>query len=107
MRKVESTQVELGGAFIGDIVIDAKLRDNIPALLRGLQHIYVSPAIRAKVFARLEAEVNSRARKDTGRPGMDLWRISRSCGSRTPVTNNPWHRVGDQSSGTLWAGPGA
>ena len=75
MRKVESTQVELGGAFIGDIVIDAKSRDDIPALLRGLQHIYVSPAIRAKVFALLEAEVNPGARKDTGRPGMELWRI--------------------------------
>ena len=45
MRKVECTQVELGGAFIGDIVINAKSRDDIPALLRGLQHIYVNPAI--------------------------------------------------------------
>ena len=36
MRKIESTQVELGGAFIGDIVIDAKSRDDIPALLLGL-----------------------------------------------------------------------
>ena len=50
MRKIESTQVELGGAFIGDIVTDAKLRDDIPALLSGLQHVYVNPAIRAEVF---------------------------------------------------------
>ena len=75
MRKVESTQVELGGVFIGDIVIDAKSRDDIPALLRGLKHNYVNPAIQTKVFALLEVEVNPRARKDSGRPGMDLWRI--------------------------------
>ena len=27
------------------------------------------------MFEQLEAEVNPKARKDTGRPGMDLWRI--------------------------------
>ena len=27
------------------------------------------------MFALLEAEVNPGARKDTGRPGMELWRI--------------------------------
>ena len=35
----------------------------------------MNPAIRTKVFALHEAEVNPRARKDSGRPGMDLWRI--------------------------------
>ena len=40
MREVESIQVELGAPFIKDIQIDARSRDDIPALLRGLQHIY-------------------------------------------------------------------
>ena len=75
MREVESTQVELGGAFVSDIVINVKSRDDIPALLRGLQHKYVSPAIRPKVLALLEVEVNPRVHKNTSRPGMDLWCI--------------------------------
>ena len=75
MRKVESTQSELGGTFIADIVINPKSRDDIPALLIGLKHLYMNEQIRAKVFALLDAQVNPRARKDTGRPGMALWRI--------------------------------
>ena len=75
MRKVESTQLELGSADIGAIHINPKSRDDIPVLLRGLQHLYVTAQLRQQVFALLEAEVNPNARKDTGRPGMHLWRI--------------------------------
>lgn len=75
MRKVESTQCELGGAFISEIVINAKSRDDIPALLIGLQHLYVNRKYRERVFALLDARVNPGARRDTGRPGMELWRI--------------------------------
>ena len=75
MRIVKSTQCELGGTFIGDIDIDVKSRDDIPALLIGLQHLYMNEALRTKTFALLDAQVNPKARKDTGRPGMELWRI--------------------------------
>lgn len=75
MREVESTQCELGGAFISDIVISTKSRDDIPALLIGLQHLYMNEKARRKVFELLDAQLNPKARKDTGRPGMDLWRI--------------------------------
>ncbi len=75
MRKVKSTQSELGGTFIADIVISSKSRDDIPALLRGLQYLYTNPQLRSEVFALLDAQVNPKARKDTGRPGMELWRI--------------------------------
>ena len=75
MRQVESKQCELGGTFISDIVIPTKSRDDIPALLIGLQHLYMNDEARSKVFALLDAQVNPKARKDTGRPGMDLWRI--------------------------------
>lgn len=75
MRKVESTQCELGGSFIRDIVINPKSRDDIPALLLGLQHLYLDVEKRKKIFQLLDAQVNPKARNDTGRPGMDLWRI--------------------------------
>ena len=75
MRKVESTQFEIGGIDIGQIHINPKSRDDIPALLIGLQHLYVTPELREQVFALLDAEVNPKTRKDTGRPGMHLWRI--------------------------------
>ena len=75
MRIVKSTQCELGGSFISDIVINPKSRDDIPALLIGLKYLYMNESIRDKVFALLDAQVNPQARKDTGRPGMDLWRI--------------------------------
>ena len=52
MRKVESTQFEIGGIDIGQIHINPKSRDDIPALLIGLQHLYVTPgAARAGVCA--------------------------------------------------------
>ena len=75
MRKVESTQYELGASIISNVSINPKSRDDIPALLIGLQHLYTDTQTRDKMFALLEAEVNPGARKDTGRPGMELWRI--------------------------------
>ena len=49
MRKVEMAHLEIGGIFIEDMVINLKSRDNIPALLWGLQHLYVVPELRAAV----------------------------------------------------------
>ncbi|MDE0309323.1 MAG: hypothetical protein OXI60_05765 [Acidiferrobacterales bacterium] len=51
MRKVESTQYELGASYISDIVINPKSRDDIPALLIGLQHLDTDTPTRDKLFA--------------------------------------------------------
>ena len=75
MREVESIQVELGAPFIKDIQIDARSRDDIPALLRGLQHIYTDQPTRTKVFELLNARVKPDIDRETGRPGMALWQI--------------------------------
>ena len=75
MRKTESSQSDLGGAFIDDIVINPTSRDDIPALLIGLQYLYTNRQLREKTFALLDAEVNPKALKDTVRTGMELWRI--------------------------------
>ncbi len=59
---------------IADIEFDLESRDEIPKLLMGLQHIYSSPQIRDKVFEVLE-QIVPRKSHETGRPGMDLWKI--------------------------------
>ena len=51
MRNVINLQLMLDGVDIGAIYLDPKSRDDIPQLLRGLQHIYTEPALRERVFA--------------------------------------------------------
>ena len=75
MRIVKRPQMRLGQVDIADIQFDARSRDDIPAVLKGLQYIYVTEAVRTKVFALLENSLTSKAKKDTGRPGMELWQI--------------------------------
>ncbi len=79
MRQVINPQLQFGEVDIGAIALDPKSRDDIPQLLRGLQHIYTTPELRARVFAILEevvpAGVNGQADTRTGRPGMEQWKI--------------------------------
>ena len=73
--------MELGQIDIADIKLDPKSRDDIPQLLRGLQHIHADPEPRQRVFAILEELLPDRvgaegkASPSTGRPGMAQWRI--------------------------------
>lgn len=46
MREIIHPQLQIGEQDIGAIVIDAKSRDDIPRLRRGLQHIYTTPELR-------------------------------------------------------------
>ncbi len=75
MRKVITEPSFLGSIDIGAIELDAKSRDDIPALLIGLQAIYLDEATRRELFRLLEAHILPGRRRNTGRPGMDLWRI--------------------------------
>jgi hypothetical protein len=79
MRQVINPQLQFGEVDIGAIVLDPKSRDDIPQLLRGLQYIYTTPELRARVFAILAevvpAGVNGQADTSTGRPGMEQWKI--------------------------------
>jgi len=75
MRKVYDSQYDLWKTQIADIEIDPKDRDDIPAVLMGLQALYVDAEIRAKVFEILERHVRPEVSHRHGRPGMDLWRI--------------------------------
>ncbi|MBU2760885.1 hypothetical protein HF673_19420 [Acidithiobacillus thiooxidans] len=46
MRKVINAQMVFGETDISAIQLDLKSRDDIPRLLRGLQHIYMQPELR-------------------------------------------------------------
>ena len=83
MRKVIEPQMQIGEEAIGAIQLDPKSRDDIPQLLRGLQHIYMTPEVREPVFAILEEVLPERQVERTsgkvvpnnGRPGMTQWAI--------------------------------
>ena len=79
MRQIIDPQLQFGEQDIGAIELDPKSRDDIPQLLRGLQYIYTTPDLRARVFAILAevipAGVNGQADANTGRPGMEQWKI--------------------------------
>ena len=75
MRKVKEMQMKLGEVNIADISFDLRSRDEIPQLLMGLQHIWCTPELREKVFEILEKIVPVETSADTGRPGMELWKI--------------------------------
>ncbi|HYN76715.1 MAG TPA: ISNCY family transposase [Lamprocystis sp. (in: g-proteobacteria)] len=79
MRQIIDPQLQFGEQDISAIWLGPKSRDDIPQLLRGLQHIDTTPEARARVFAIL-AEVipegtHGQADTNTGRPGMEQWKI--------------------------------
>lgn len=75
MRKIKNLQLELAGTAIEDIRFNLKSRDDIPAILIGLQHIYTNPQTRKKLFSLLEEKFLPEVDLRTGRPGMDVWRV--------------------------------
>ncbi len=74
MRKVIKLQMEFWKKDIANIKFDLQSRDEIPKLLMGLQYIYRTAPIREKVFKVLKQIVPKQSH-ETGRPGMDLWKI--------------------------------
>ena len=72
MRKSIDDQLKFGEVDISKIEFNPRERDAIPQLLKGLQHIYMTPELRERVFDLLrEAAGNT----DQGRSGMELWKI--------------------------------
>ncbi len=65
----------IGEVNVSKVKFDLKSRDDIPKILRGLQHLYMDPALRASVFQLLERQVAPQVSKFNGRPGMTLWTI--------------------------------
>ena len=75
MRNVFHFQTEIGALSIEDIRLDPKSRDDIPALLLGLQHLYIHESTRQALFDLLAKEVLPGVDLNNGRPGRALWGI--------------------------------
>jgi hypothetical protein len=75
MRKIKKSQMQLGELGIDRIELDPKSRDDVPQVLRGLQHLYCTPELRDEVFEILASVVPEKISPDIGRPGMELWKI--------------------------------
>ena len=50
MRTVIDPQLQIGEQDVGSIQLDPKSRDDIPQILLGLQHIYLTSEIREPIF---------------------------------------------------------
>ena len=75
MRKILREQVQMGEMDIATVPIELDSRDEIPQVLRGLQHIYATPALRRRIFNILWELIPDDIQMDNGRSGMDLWKI--------------------------------
>ena len=74
MRKRYEVQQSLGTIPIGEVSIYTRSRHELPAILLGLQHIFLDEVLRESVLSVVEEAV-LQGKKRTGRPGMDLWEI--------------------------------
>lgn len=75
MRQVIEEQMKLGETGISAIQFDLHSRDEIPKLLMGLQYIYTQPELRNMIFDILKELTPVHVNPDTGRAGMDYWKI--------------------------------
>ena len=74
MRKRFEAQLKIGIQPISEVVFDKRDRDDLPQLLAGLQHVFLTPEINEQVFNLLEAYVY-KDKKKTGCYGMSLWEV--------------------------------
>ena len=74
MRQPFNPQPGLNVVPIEKIVLPTKSRDELPPILAGLQWIWTHPTLQHEVFALLEQKILA-GKKETGRPGMELWQI--------------------------------
>src|SRR3989337_824071 len=74
MRKKIEQQKKLGAISIAEVKLPLKSRDELPPILKALQHIYATPELKEEVFRIVEEKV-MRGKKKTGRYGMELWHI--------------------------------
>src|SRR5450756_804525 len=75
MRVVQNSQMQIGEVDISQIKFDPKSRDDIPKILKGLQHLYMNLPLRTQIFELLEAEISPKVNKRNGRPGLELWKL--------------------------------
>ena len=75
MRSFDPPSWQSGESSLAEVSFDPASRDDIPQLLRGLHYLYLTPSLRQAVFQILDRMLPSEIDRNTGRPGMVLWRI--------------------------------
>lgn len=74
MRQRFEQQMRIATVSISEVKFPLKSRDELPPVLKALQHIFITPELNEKVFALLEEKI-CKGKKKTGRKGMDLWHL--------------------------------
>ena len=69
MRKLRNRQLERGEIRIEDIKLNLKSRDDVPALLFGLQYLYSQKALRDRLFAIMNEYIRPGVSKKGGTSG--------------------------------------
>ena len=75
MRQTRKSQLALGEARIEDIKLDHKSRDDIPAVLLGLQHLYSHKQTREKLFSLLDEHILPGTNRNVGEVDPDNWTV--------------------------------
>ena len=75
MRNLRNPQLERGEVRIEDIKLNHKCRDDMPALLSGLQYLYSQKVLRDRLFALMDEYILPGINRKVGRPGMAMWSI--------------------------------
>lgn len=70
-----NTRKKIDQMAISELTLDEKSRDDIPPLLRGLQHLFLTQELREQVFAILDTMFAPTIDRNNGRPGLDVWSI--------------------------------
>lgn len=96
MRKRFEQQTSLGITPVSEVKFPLRSRDELPPVLKALQHIFVTAELNQQVFSILEERV-SKGKKKTGRPGMDLWHILVLAVVRHTLDTN-WDRLEDMAN---------
>ena len=99
MRQRFEQQYELGITPISEVVFPLNSRHQLPAVLKALQYIFITPELSEQVFALLEEKVCS-GKKKTGRTGMDLWHIL-VLGVVRHAHNDDWDRLHHDSNNDM------
>ena len=84
--------MQIGENDISAVKIELNTRDEIPQLLRGLQHLYSNATLRARIFKELWKMVPDDIDKENGRTGMDLWSIL-VLGTLRVCSNCDWDKL--------------
>jgi transposase, IS5 family len=75
MRVVQKSQLQIGEVDISAMKFDLRSRDDLPKILKGLQHLYLNLPLRTAIFELLQKQIAPTVDKRNGRPGMTLWAI--------------------------------